>query len=94
MARKKAKMVHGKCQALDLRDNRSFIGVTDPRHAVGRTSRSVSEAFKDADYATALWKCESDFWYGVRFIRDMAHGMFVVAMYLIVPILLITWLFR
>lgn len=24
------------------------------------TARSVDEAFKTADYATAMWKCESD----------------------------------
>jgi len=80
--------------ALDLRNPRSFEGVTDPRHTVGRTSRTASEAFKDADYATALWKCESDFWYGIRFMRGMLHGMFLVTMYLLTPILLLTWLFR
>ena len=25
-----------------------------------RTHRTVSEAFKDADYATPIWRCESD----------------------------------
>jgi hypothetical protein len=80
--------------ALDLRNPRGFEGITDLRHAVGRTSRTASEAFKDADYAQALWKCESDFWYGIRFIRQMLHGMFLVTMYLLTPILLLTWLFR
>ena len=94
MARKKKIAVLGSGMALDMRNPRSFEGITDPRHAVGRTSRSASEAFKDADYAQGLWKCESDFWYGVRFIRQMLHGMFIVSMYLLAPILLITWLFR
>ena len=88
----KKKVVSG--MAIDLRNPRSFEGIGDVRHAVGRTSRSASEAFKDADYAQAFWKCESEFWYGVRFIRDMLHGMFMVTMYLLTPILLLTWLFR
>ena len=28
---------------------------------VGRTYRTASEAFRDADYATGLWRCETDF---------------------------------
>jgi hypothetical protein len=29
-------------------------------HGMGKTYRSVSEAFRDADYATPMWRCESD----------------------------------
>ena len=28
---------------------------------VGRTYRTASEAFRDADYATPIWRCETDF---------------------------------
>jgi hypothetical protein len=41
---------------------------------VGRTYRSASEAFKDADYATPLWKCESDFDRAVRYVSDTIMG--------------------
>jgi hypothetical protein len=27
---------------------------------MGKTYRSASEAFRDADYATPIWRCESD----------------------------------
>jgi hypothetical protein len=27
---------------------------------MGKTYRSTSEAFKDADYATPMWRCETD----------------------------------
>jgi hypothetical protein len=94
MARKKKPVSAGNALALDLRNPRSFDGVTDTRHAVGRTSRSASEAFKDASYAQAVWKCESEFEYAVRFIGDMVNGMFTVFMYLAIPILLVMWLFR
>ena len=94
MRSKKKKPVEGNALALDLKNPQSFEGVTDPRHAVGRTSRSASEAFKDATYAQSIWKCESDFEYGVRFISEMVVGMFTVFMYLLVPVLVAVWLFR
>ena len=94
MARKRKPVSAGNAVALDLRNPQSFDGLTDPRHAVGRTSASASEAFKDASYAQAVWKCESEFEYAVRFIGDIVQGMFTVFMYLAIPILLIMWLFR
>jgi hypothetical protein len=27
---------------------------------MGKTYRSVSEAFRDADYATPIWRCETE----------------------------------
>lgn len=27
---------------------------------IGKTYRSASEAFRDADYATGLWRCETE----------------------------------
>jgi hypothetical protein len=27
---------------------------------IGKTYRSTSEAFKDADYATPIWRCETE----------------------------------
>lgn len=41
---------------------------------VGKTYRTASEAFKDADYATPLWKCESDFDRAVRYLSDGIIG--------------------
>jgi hypothetical protein len=46
---------------IDLKDNNSFESVSDIHHSVGRTHRTASEAFKDADYAQAIWRCETDF---------------------------------
>jgi hypothetical protein len=37
-----------------------------------KTHRSASEAFRDADYATALWKCETEW------DRIKEYGVFVV----------------
>jgi hypothetical protein len=33
----------------------------DLSRKVGRTYSTASEAFRDADYATPIWRCESDF---------------------------------
>ena len=53
-------MVVENCTALDLRNNDSFMGIKDIYHAVGRTSRTASEAFKDAQYACAITKFNDD----------------------------------
>jgi hypothetical protein len=39
-----------------------YLGKTDPAKFIhsNKTHRSVSEAFKDADYATPIWRCETD----------------------------------
>lgn len=29
-------------------------------NGLGKTYRSTSEAFRDVDYATPIWKCETD----------------------------------
>ena len=29
-------------------------------HGDGKTYRSTSEAFRDADYATPIWRCETE----------------------------------
>jgi hypothetical protein len=41
---------------------------------VGKTYRTASEAFKDADYATPLWKCESEFDTALRYLTDGIIG--------------------
>ena len=56
-----------------------------------RTHRTASEAFRDANYATPIWRCESDFQQAVRFIVGMGQGMLIVAMCLLVPVLLVLW---
>jgi hypothetical protein len=52
------------------RNNYNF----DLTREVGKTYRSASEAFKDADYATPFWKCESDFDVMLRYISDSIIG--------------------
>lgn len=60
---------------------KAYLGETDPAKFVwsNRTHRSASEAFRDADYATPIWRCETDWditkrcigwvamWFGVMF---------------------------
>jgi len=42
-----------------------------PHFGMGRTYSSASEAFKDANYATGLWRCESDAQRTWRLIKDL-----------------------
>ena len=39
-----------------------YLGETDPAQYIHshKTHRSASEAFRDADYATPIWRCEND----------------------------------
>jgi hypothetical protein len=39
-----------------------YFGETDPAQFIwqNKTHRSASEAFRDADYATAIWRCPNE----------------------------------
>jgi hypothetical protein len=41
---------------------KQYLGETDPAQYIHshKTHRSASEAFRDADYATPIWRCEND----------------------------------
>ena len=47
----------------------------DDRKEVGVTHRTASEAFKDADYATPLWRCESDWEIALHYFTDGIIGV-------------------
>ena len=38
-----------------------YMRYDDLSRKVGKTYSSASEAFRDADYATPIWRCETDF---------------------------------
>lgn len=56
-----------------------YRGVDDPAFFIhhNRTHRSMSEAFRDADYATALWREKSEWDDFILFCKD---GMVVLPM--------------
>lgn len=56
-----------------------YKGVDDPAFFIhhNRTHRSASEAFRDADYASAFWKEQSEWDDFILFCKD---GMFVIPM--------------
>ena len=57
-----------KMGAVDAVDMKLYRG-DNPYKEVGRTYSSASEAFKDADYATAIWRCETDIEHGWRVLK-------------------------
>lgn len=59
MRKKKAVMI-GSVTAVDLQNNDSFINIKDIYHSAGRTHRTASEAFKDAQYACAITKFDDE----------------------------------
>jgi hypothetical protein len=59
---------------------------------VGTTPRTLDEAFKTADYATPIWRCESDTDKGMKFLVDMVVGMLVVGLPLVLIYSFMVWL--
>ena len=88
---KKPKMVVEKVEGIDMR---TYRGTADPRHVAGRTSRSVSEAFKDATYACAIEKHKSDLRHFLEFFSDFFMTLFWGGFAIALPILAVLWLFK
>ena len=88
---RKPKMVVEKVEGIDMR---TYRGTADPRHVAGRTSRSVSEAFKDATYACAIERHKSDLRHFLEFFSDFFMTLFWGGFAIALPILAVLWLFK
>jgi len=75
-----------------MKGKRAKIFVEDPRHVVGRTSRSVSEAFKDATYACAIERHRGDWAEAVRWFSDFFMTLFMGGCAITLPIFVVLWL--
>jgi hypothetical protein len=82
----KAKMV---VEGIDMR---TYRGTADPHHVAGRTSRSVSEAFKDANYACAIYRHKSDIRHTLEFFSEFFVTLFMGGCAIALPIFLVLWL--
>jgi hypothetical protein len=72
----------------------NYKSQVDPAKIIwsSRTHRSASEAFKDADYATPIWRCETDTQKGLKFLVEMVVGMLMVALPLSLVYSFVVWL--
>jgi hypothetical protein len=75
-------------------DMRIYRSAADPRHVAGRTSRSVSEAFKDADYACAIEKHKPDYLHALEWFSELFMFFLLVGLAISLPTVLTLWLFR
>ena len=73
-------------------DMRTYRGTADPHHVAGRTSRSVSEAFKDANYACAIERHKSDIRHALDFFSHFFMTLFMGGCAIALPIFLVLWL--
>ena len=73
-------------------DLENYRGSKDPYKLVDRTYRSASEAFKDADYATAIWRCETESERGWRLIGGWVAVLLGIALVYFFAIGLVEWL--
>lgn len=59
---------------------------------VSKVPRTLDEAFKTADYATPIWRCETDNENGFKFFVDMVVGMLMVGLPLVMVYSFVLWL--
>lgn len=59
---------------------------------LGMTPRTLSEANKDADYATPIWRCESDMESGWQFLKESLIGLVLVALGMVGLMGLLNWI--
>jgi len=82
----------GTVEGLDLRNPACLVHINDLHHAVGRTHRSVSEAFKDAQYANAIDAPQSDLAQALSWFADLFAFFFWAGFLLSMPVLFVLWL--
>ena len=90
MKKVKANIKMGEVEGIDMRIYRGDNAYKE----VGRTYSSASEAFKDADYATAIWRCETENEYGWRVLKAWAGIALGVGMAYVFAFSFIDWLRR
>jgi len=66
--------------------------VSTRNKGMGKTYRSTSEAFKDADYATPIWRCETENERGWRIVRGLGAVILGVGFSVWLTIALVDWL--
>jgi hypothetical protein len=78
-----------KLEGIDLR---TYRGSENPYKVVGKTYRSASEAFKDADYATAIWRCESENERGWRIVLGWGAFILGIGLAYFIAVGVVDWL--
>ena len=60
-----------------------YLGETDPAQYIHshKTHRTASEAFRDADYATPIWRCETDFDRTVEILKWVIIWVFTLGFF-------------
>lgn len=84
----------GTFEGIDLTDPACIVHIKDLHHAVGRTHRSASEAFRDADYAIAVERHKSDWVMALEWFSELFMTFFWIGAGLSLPILFVLWLFK
>ena len=60
-----------------------YLGETDPAQFIHshKTHRTASEAFKDADYATPIWRCETEWDRTVEILKWVMVWVFTLGIF-------------
>ena len=73
-------------------DMTTYRGIADPYHVVGRTSRSVNEAFRGAEYACSIYRHKSDVRHALEFFSEFFMTLLLGGCAIALPILFVLWL--
>ena len=73
-------------------DMKTYRGAEDPHHVVGRTSRSVSEAFRDASYACAIERHRGEWYEAVRWFGEFFMTLLMGGCAIALPVFVVLWL--
>lgn len=84
----------GTVEGLDLRNPACLVHINDLQHAVGRTHRSASEAFRDAEYSIAIELHKSDWAMALEWFGELFMTFFWIGAGISLPILFVLWLFK
>ena len=60
--------------------NTPYESTQDPAFFLhhNKTHRTASEAFRDADYATPIWRSQTDFEHAIDFLGGSIYGFLIV----------------
>lgn len=81
---------------LDVLERRAeqYLGETDPAKYIHshKTHRTASEAFRDADYATPIWRCETEWDRVVEILKWIAVWCFTLGIFYVFAVGFEKWM--
>lgn len=74
--------------------NTPYESTQDPAFFIhhNKTHRTASEAFRDADYATPIWRSQTDFEHAIDFLGGSIWGALIVLVPFVAAVSFLHWI--